>query len=791
MKGCTAFYRITSVALLLALSPGFAYANGKKRAQEVAPAPSPSPVLDGKRVVAIESVQNVRIEMPDQSGHDFGLDFEARLKTRLINTGRFVVGDPISALNSLKSRDETGVPGYIWTGTYVPAATVTVSVRELSFVTGSRGERMFYGFNERFRTPFNNGTNSLPNEFPLRSVSFEPNWMDRTFDKRGVSPFDSLAGLDLGDGFNINALFAWLDVKYATYHAGLKLWIDIDAPLAGKHERHAVEVKAGGYFFDVAGAYEGYSGGISFARTDAMLKAVSRAVEGSLATIERGIQGLPLTGRIDNIAQEGDQTFYLVGTGAQTAVQPGVRFEVIGSGGGNGVDAVLQVVSTSNSGAIAKLASGDPLTVKPGQIVRQVVAGQAPANVSSLLARTAEKSRAPASLSTEKGTPGGIVVGPIEVEPFPDTSETVQLPDENLPKPAFTPGQTPNISTAQAIWKSISGGALLPYRLYRYGMYDRDYQAQADGTSNDDMSQSDGEGDASDAATLEEWVSRERREAWAKQVGLDRVAASVARPDAAPVIAVIDSGVDYNHPALHAAQWLNPQEGEDHTGWDFISGDAKPADDHYHGTEVASLITAIEPGAKILPVKVFNPWGITNSAAIYAAFDYAINHGAKIIVCAWATRQRSQAIEQGVALARDHGVLVVAAAGDRGDALATLPAYPAALAATYANVVTVTSVDGSDQLVKQSGKYANTGNVIVSFAAPGQDLHVARPRDRAGKDTSTGLAAALVAGALARQQALAPDAAPEAWLARLRADAAHIPALDASVRGGLRLRIAE
>ena len=773
MNRFTGFFIIASLALFQALSPGFAHANGKKRAREVAPTPAPSTVLDGKRVVAIEPVQNVRIEMPDQSGHDFGLDFEARLKTRLINTGRFVVGDPISASNRLKSRDETGVPGYIWTGTYVPAATVSVSVRELSFVTGSRGERMFYGFNERFRTPFNNGTNSLPNEFPLRAISFEPNWMDRTFDKRGVSPFDSLAGLDLGDGFNINALFAWLTVKYATYHAGLKLWIDIDAPLAGKHERHAVEVKTGGYFFDVAGAYEGYSGGISFARTDAMLKAVSRAVEGSLATIERGIQGLPLTGRIDNIAQEGDQTFYLVGTGTQTAVQPGVRFEVIGVG------AVLQVVSTSNNGAIAKLASGDPLSVKPGQIVRQVVGGQAPANL---------KSRSLASLSTEKG---GVVIGPIEIEPFPDTSETVQLPDENLPKPAFTPGQTPDISTAQAIWKSITGGALLPYRLYRYGMYDRAYQSQADGATGDDLSQSDGEGDISDATSLDEWVSRSRREAWAKQVGLDHVATSVVRSDAAPVIAVIDSGVDYNHPALHAAQWLNPKEGDDHTGWDFISGDSKPADDHYHGTEVASLITAVEPGAKILPVKVFNPWGITSSAAVYAAFDYAIKNGAKIIVCAWATRQRSQAIELGVALARDHGVLVVAAAGDRGDALSSLPAYPAALAATYANVVTVTSVDSSDQLVKKSGKYANTGSGIVSFAAPGQDVHVARPRDRAGKDTSTGLAAALVAGALARQQALAPDAAPEAWLARLRADATHIPALDASVRGGLRLRIAE
>jgi thermitase len=259
----------------------------------------------------------------------------------------------------------------------------------------------------------------------------------------------------------------------------------------------------------------------------------------------------------------------------------------------------------------------------------------------------------------------------------------------------------------------------------------------------------------------------------------------------APIVAVIDSGVDYNHPAIHDQVWHNPEPGAvDSYGWDFISGDSRPYDDGYHGTQVASLVLAVAPRARIMALKAFNPWGVTSSSALLGAFHYAVDHGAKIILCGWATRQHSNALEQAVSYAREQGVIVVAAAGDRGDDLREVPAYPAAFAPQYENVVAVTGVTSTDQLVQLKGRYANFNSEIVSIAAPGDGILVAEPRSGNTKETSTGLSAALVAGTLARIQATGQGNAPD-WLQRLRETAKKVPALENGVAGGLRLQLAD
>lgn len=758
-----AFFLLLSAVLgCLGVSPE-ANAAGKKKPVEV------PPLIDGKRTIAVESVNHVRIEMPNQEFQDFGIDYESRLKTRLNSTGRFLVVDPIAPFEVRAKANSGG--DIVWTGTHVPAANIRVRVRELSFVTGARGGRMFYGFDEKFRTPFNNGENSLPNEFPLRSVSFEPDWFDRHFDKRGVKPFDSLAGLDLGDGFNLNVLFAWLSVKYARYRAQLKLFVEVDAPLAGRNEVRAVDVKAEGYFFDVAGAYAGYSAGIAFARTDAMRRAVARAIDGSVSAIERGLEGLPLTGRIDNITQRDGETLYLVGTGGQAQIQTGVQFEVV-----TDPTLVLEVTQSVNSGAVMRRVSGEATFIKPGQILRQRSKDQPPVLALDSRAKSLKRKD-------------------LEVAPVVDASDIINLADENIPRPAFKPGETPDVSMLQAVWQSVLGTVLLPYKIYRYAMYDRPYRAYPDGVSGGDSATGPDEDDGETTAPTDgvsaqaDWVARSRSEAWAKQIGLN-LAPTTRVGDAlsAPIVAVIDSGVDYNHPALHAALFLNP-ENVDRYGWDYVSGDSRPTDDHFHGTETASILTAVEPGARILPVKVFNPWGITNSASIYAAFEYAIARGAKVILCAWATRQPSKAIEMGVAAAQRAGVLVVAAAGDRGDSLRQIAAYPAALATKYGNVIAVAGVDSADRLVTESGRYSNYDAETVSIAAPGMGLRVARPRARLGRATSTGLAAAQVAGAVARLAALSPQAGMAELQNQLFEQSDRASALEGKVAGARRLRV--
>jgi hypothetical protein len=490
-----------------------------------------------------------------------------------------------------------------------------------------------------------------------------------------------------------------------------------------------------------------------------MLQAFNKAMEGSLAAIEKSIGDLPLTARIDAILADGT---LLLGTGLNAAVGVGTRYDVLDVPG-----AVVEVVSSQNNGSIAQVVQGNLKDVKPGAVLRQ--SGW----VSS--ERFALASFAPAAVADS---------GKVEV---------VDLPWENIPKSDFKDGEIPSISFVTAFLKSLVETAILPYRVWRYFMYDRAYADKADSA---DMYEPDSVGEPQSPRPSDGWTQLVRQEPYARQIGLvDATLPSGRVGEEQSVVAIIDTGVDYNHGVLHPLLWLNPSPVTDKRGftdrygWDFVSGDSRPADDGYHGTQMASAVVALNPAARIMPLKVFNPWGITSSAALYGAFVYAVDHGAKIIVCGWATKKMSEALERGVAYAKAHDVLVVAAAGDRGDDLGEWAAYPAALSATFNNVITVTGVDGSDQLVKEYGKYANYGARYVTIAAPGKKILVAQPRDRLVKDTSTGIASALVAGALSRIQALSPGMSAQDWVSRMKADADVVPALQPYIHGGLRLRL--
>ena len=736
-----------------------AVAAGKARPQIPPTAPQ------GKLVIAIEPVRNVGIEMPDGALHDFGEDFYSSITTRLTQntTGRqFVITSPQQTsarmLSQLKPGDN---PGIHWTGTVVPAATVRVTVEAMTFSTGSKGERMFYGFNERFRTPFNDGYSGIVNEFPLREISFQPNWFDTYFDPKGSGLIDSHSGLDLGDGFQIDAIFAWLAVKYALYNSQINLRLDIDAPLAGRTEFRTVSVTGSGFFFDISGAYQGYSAGIMVARKDAMTLALHNAEDGSQNAIISALSDLPLTGRIDAALPDGT---LLLGTGPNSNIPAGTRYAVLGTEAAPQGPTVIEVSSSPADGAVGTVVLGNATLAKPGSIIREMLVGLPPALSSSVSGVMA------------KSSVMGAISGPGTV---PAAVESVTLPPINLPQSNLT-GLAPVVSWWQAALKLITDAPLLAYRIWRYYQYDQTYHQTADGSG-----------------TPADWANQARSEVWAKQIGLANVQVQPLSVGSAPIVAVLDSGVDYNHPAIHDALWSNSQPVSDTQGlkdlygWDFISGDNHPYDDGYHGTQLASMVLAVAPNALIMPLKVFNPWGITSSGAIYGAFQYAVDHGAKIILCGWATRQQSQAILQGVAYAKAHGVLVVAAAGDRGDDLSKVAAYPAALSVTYDNVLTVTGVDSTDKLVTVMAKFANFNSSYVGISAPGQDIHVAEPRNSDDIDTSTGIAAAIVAGAAARAQSGMTDASvtSQAMIAHIRADADTVPALSGVVSGGLRLRI--
>jgi subtilisin family serine protease len=209
------------------------------------------------------------------------------------------------------------------------------------------------------------------------------------------------------------------------------------------------------------------------------------------------------------------------------------------------------------------------------------------------------------------------------------------------------------------------------------------------------------------------------------------------------VIAVIDTGVYYNHPELRPNIYTNDADkhgdngngidddgngfADDYVGWDFVNGDAYPFDDQGHGTHVSGLaagtMSGVAPNAKILPIKVLDYRGSGDLASIAAGIMYAIDRGADVINMSLGGSGIANAIQDivsAVEVAKQNDVLVITAAGNggndgRGDCNDKLPVYPANI--TNDAIVSVASVDVNNELTS----YSNYGPTTVDIAAPGGD----------------------------------------------------------------------
>lgn len=264
---------------------------------------------------------------------------------------------------------------------------------------------------------------------------------------------------------------------------------------------------------------------------------------------------------------------------------------------------------------------------------------------------------------------------------------------------------------------------------------------------------------------------------YAKQWSMEKIAAPEAwdtcQGGEQVIVAVIDTGVDYNHRDLHQNMWCNEAElnGSPHVddddngyvddvyGYNFAYSNSDPIDDQGHGTHCAGIIAAVGDNgldiagicwtARIMAIKILDAEGNGTSADAVPAIYYAVANGADVISMSWGGEDESQAVKEAMAYARRQGVLIVAAAGNEGT---STPFYPAA----YPGAIAVAATESSDKRT-----YGSNYGDWVDIAAPGRDILSLWPTDSAGgaltsRMSGTSMAAPHVAGACALMLAADP-----------------------------------
>jgi subtilisin family serine protease len=203
-----------------------------------------------------------------------------------------------------------------------------------------------------------------------------------------------------------------------------------------------------------------------------------------------------------------------------------------------------------------------------------------------------------------------------------------------------------------------------------------------------------------------------------------------------------------------------------------------------HGTAVASLIAGndpaapgIAPAAELISVRVTDESGQADAFDLAAGILAAVDAGAQIINCSMGTTVDNPLIEEAVLFARDHGVLIVAAAGNSEQAEAS---YPAA----YPSVISVGAVDAR-------GEHLNFSNygTYLSLTAPGYEVNTAWPGNAYAKMSGTSVSAPLVTGSIAATMSngngVTMTASAAAEIIMNQADEAGIPGPDSEYGMGI------
>lgn len=263
-------------------------------------------------------------------------------------------------------------------------------------------------------------------------------------------------------------------------------------------------------------------------------------------------------------------------------------------------------------------------------------------------------------------------------------------------------------------------------------------------------------------------------------------------------IAILDSGVDTDHPDLKDNIWRNKEEIpddnidndkngyiDDINGWDFVGDVPDPRPKFFspysltgihHGTIVAGVAAALGNNgkgiiglawkAKIMPLRVLNSQGIGSTPAVIRAIDYAINKKADIINMSFVGVEYSKELEEAIDRAWKADIILVAAAGNdstqEGIDLDVALAYPVCYGEKENKVIGVAAL-GKDN---KKAFFSNYGSKCVDISVPGTGVYSTLVYSSKNSDfnkyyggywSGTSLAAPLVAGAAALIKSINPQ----------------------------------
>jgi subtilisin family serine protease len=247
-------------------------------------------------------------------------------------------------------------------------------------------------------------------------------------------------------------------------------------------------------------------------------------------------------------------------------------------------------------------------------------------------------------------------------------------------------------------------------------------------------------------------------------------------------VAVVDTGMDYNHPALKDHVWTNEKEIagngidddgngyiDDIHGWNFEVNNNDPMDTNGHGTHCSGMIAAspnpenqaqgVAPGAKVMAVRIIGDKSVGFLSDAIAGIKYAADNGAKVLSNSWRvykswgdfdpTDENIELLKKAIQYVGEHGGVFVAAAGNESLNMDTDldkdPMFPGG----YVGINNFIVVAASDQ----SGApayFTNFGATHVSVAAPGVSIISTTPNNQWEAMSGTSMATPLIAGSVAR-----------------------------------------